>query len=235
MVYINHGTYSTAGDIPFCPIHQILHMQHISLDQLWKLFMASVFMPPTEEGTPKLSWTTTILLIFQVDSQHEWITDVYVRLVAHQFESHLYAPEQISDFIKDIDVDLKAVQAAFKAGGDPSKKHAFFLFVCNFGGAMSVPMDLPYCLVYPTSYVKGIMPDHFDTLNNPAGTQMCHCMCCATLQFMNTNPLQYKQYSGSCLIMPHGAQYHEWLFPVILEPQNHCEPLVDSAGKPYPI
>ena len=98
---------------------------------------------------------------------------------------------------------------------------------------MSVPTDPPYCLVYSTSYMKGVKLDHFDTHNNPVGTFMCHCICHTTLQFMNTYPNLYKQYLGGQLILPHGAQYHEWLFPAILKPRNHHKPLTDSAGKPY--
>ena len=86
---------------------------------------------------------------------------------------------------------------------------AFCLFVSNFGGAMSVPTDPPYCLVYLTSYVRDVVPDHFDTHNNPAGMCLHHCFCHATLQFANDNPEQFKEYSGSNLILPRGAQYND--------------------------
>ena len=100
---------------------------------------------------------------------------------------------------------------------------------------MFIPTDPPYCLVYPTSYTKGVKHDHFDTCNNPAGTCMHYCVCCTTLQFMNTNPNQYKKYSRGHLILPHWAQYHKWLFSAILEPWNHHGPLTDSTGKPFPM
>ena len=145
-------------------------------------------MPPTLEGPPKLSRTTTILLVFQVDGQHERITDVYVGLVVCRVESHLYTPDQILDFVTDIEVDLQAVRDTLKAGGDPGKRRAFCLFVSNYGGAMSIPMDPPYCLDYPTSYVRDMEPDHFDTHNNPAGTCLHCCICHATLQYMNDDP-----------------------------------------------
>ena len=79
------------GDICFCPIWRTLCMQCISLDCLWRLITKGTFMPPTSEGTPKLSRTTAILLIFQADDQHEKITDVYVGLMVRCVESHLYA------------------------------------------------------------------------------------------------------------------------------------------------
>ena len=84
-------------------------------------------MPPTSEGPPELSRITTILLVFQADGQHERITDVYVGLMVHWVESRLYTPDQILDFVADIEVNLKVAHNALKAGGDPGKRHAFYL------------------------------------------------------------------------------------------------------------
>ena len=224
------------GDIRFCSILRTLHMQHISLDCLQGLIAVGAFMPPTSEGIPKLSRTTAILLIFQADNQHEKITDIYVGLMVHCVESHLYAPDQILDFVSDIEVDLKVTHDALKAGGDLGKRHAFCLFINNYGGAMSIPTDLPYCLINPTSYVRDVEPDHFDTCNNPAGTHLHCCICHTTLQHMNNDPHQCREYSGSHLILPCGAQYKEQLFPKILKLQNHQTPLTDSVTKePFPM
>ena len=197
------------GDIHFCPIQRTLHMQCISLDLLPRLVTEGAFMPPTSEGTLELSWTTAILLIFQVDDQHEKITDVYIGLMVRRIESCLYAPDKILDFVSDIEVNLKAVHDTLKAGGDPGKRHTFYLFVNNYGGAMSIPTDPPYCLVYPTSYVEDVEPDHFDTRNNLARTHLHHCICHATLQRMNGDPSHCREYGRSHLILPHGAQYKE--------------------------
>ena len=164
-------------------------------------------MPSMAEGTLKLSRTTAILLVFQVDDQHEKITDVYVGLVVYHIESCLYAPEKILDFMSDIEVDLKAVHNALKARGDPGKRCTFCLFVNNYGGIMSIPMDPPYCLVYPTSYMKDVEPDHFNTCTNPARTCLHRCICHATLQYMNDDPRYSRAYGGSHLILPHRAQY----------------------------
>ena len=101
---------------------------------------------------------------------------------------------------------------------------------------MSVPTDPPYCLVYPTSYIKGVEPDHFDTCNSPAGTRLHRCVCCTTLQFSNDDPKEHTKYIGSHLILPHGAQYNDQLYPTILEPQNHHGPLINpTMGEPYPM
>ena len=151
-------------------------------------------------------------------------------------ESHLHTPDQILDFVTDIEVDLTAVSGTLKAGGDPSKWRTFCLFVSDYGGTMSIPMDPPYCLAYPTNYMRDVELDHFNTRNNPAGTCLHHCISHATLQYMNDDPNQCREYSGSHLILPHRAQYKERLFPDILEPQNHREPLTNSATKePSPM
>ena len=116
------------------------------------------------------------------------------------------------------------------------KRCNFCLFVSNYGGTMYILTDLPYCLVYPTSYMRDIEPDHFDTCNNPAGTHLHCCICCTMLQFANDDPHQHREYSGSRLILPCRAQYKERLFPEILKPQNHWGPLTDPANEePYPM
>ena len=150
-------------------------------------------------------------------------------------ESHLYAPDQILDFIKDIEVVLQVAHDALKAGGDPSKRHAFCLFVDNFSNTMSIPTDPPYCLVYPTNYVKGVEMDHFDTCNSPMGMRLHRCICRATIQFSNDDPKEHTNYARSHLILPHGVQYNEQLYPAILEPWNHHGPLIDPMGEPYPL
>ena len=123
------------GDVHFCSMRQMLCMQHISLDHLWGLITKGMFMPPMSEGPPKLSRTTAILLVLQVDGQHERITDVYVGLMVHRVESHLYTQKQILEFVVDIEVNLKVVHDAVKSRGDPGKRCAFCLFVSNYGGS----------------------------------------------------------------------------------------------------
>ena len=156
--------------------------------------------------------------------------------MVRRVDSHLYSPSQIHDFIQDIEGHLWVARNAIKAGGDPSKRNAYCLFVDNLSSIMSIPMDPPYCLVYPTSYVKGVEPDHFDTHNSPVGTRLHHCVCRATLQFSNNDPKQCTQYIGSYLILPCRAQYSDRLYPSILVPWNHCGPLIDpTTGEPCPL
>ena len=156
-------------------------------------------------------------MVFWADSQHQEITNIYMRLVVHRVESRMYTPDQILDFVKEIEGNLWVVCNALAAGGDPSKRHAFCLFISNFGGAMGIPTDPPYCLVYPTCYVRDADLDHFDTHNSPVGMCLHHCICHTTLQFSNDDPREQTNYSRSCLILPCRAQYNEWLFQSILE------------------
>ena len=211
-------------------------MQCLSLNGLRTLLTKGAFMPPQSKRPSELSGTTAILLVFQADSRHKKITNVYMGLMARRVDSCLYSPSQIHDFIKDIEGNLKAACDTLKAGGNPGKRHAYCLFLDNLSGAMSVPTDPPYCLVYPTSYVKGIEPDHFDTRNSPAGTRLHHCVCCTTLQFSNDDPKQHTKYVRSCPILARGMQYNDRLYPTILELQNHHSPLIDPAmGEPCPM
>ena len=222
------------GDICFCPLICTLRMQRLSLDGLRTLLTKGAFTPPRSERPPKLSGMTAILLVFRADSRYEKITNVYMGLVVHRVESCLYSPSQIHDFIKDIEGDLQVARDDLKAGGDPGKRCAYCLFVDNLSSAMSVPTDPPYCLVYPTSNVKDIGPDHFDIRNSPAGTRLHRCVCHTTLQFSNNDPKQRTKYVGSRLILPCGTQYDDWLYSTILELWNHQGPLIDPAtGEPY--
>ena len=114
-------------------------MQRISLDRLWKLIAEGVFMLPRSEGTPELSGTTAILLVFEADGQHESITDIYVGLVVCRVESHLYTPDQILDFVKDIEVDLKVACNTLKAGGNPARGVPF----ASSSATMGAPRPSP--------------------------------------------------------------------------------------------
>ena len=211
-------------------------MQRISLDGLRTLLSEGAFMPPAIQHAPELSRTMVILLVFQVDNAHERIINVYVGLVIRRVDSRLYSPSQINDFIQDIEGNLRAARDALKARHDPGKRRAYCLFVDNLSGVMSIPTDPPYCLVYPTSYIKGVEPDHFDTRNSPAGMRLHRCVCQATLQFSNDDPKQRTKYIGSRLIVPCGVQYNDHLYPSIIESRNHRSPMIDPVtGEPCPM
>ena len=69
------------GDIHFCPLLCTLCMQHLSLAGLCTLLSEGAFVPPQSGTPPKLSGMTAILLVFQADSRHEKIINVYVGLM----------------------------------------------------------------------------------------------------------------------------------------------------------
>ena len=49
------------------------------------------------------------------------------------------------------------------------------------------------------------------------------------------DPVCWRIYEGSCLIIPHGSQYRT-LFLEIVVPRNHWGPLIDhNTGEPYPM
>ena len=54
--------------------------------------------------------------------------------MVHPVESRLYAPDQILDFVFDIEIDLKVAHDALKAGGDLGKRHTFCLFCQQLWG-----------------------------------------------------------------------------------------------------
>ena len=106
------------GDIRFCPIMHTLCMQCISLNGLCTLLSEGAFAPPHSNTPPELSGMMAILLVFQADSEHERIINVYVGLVVRRVDSHLYSPSQINNFIQDIEVNLREARGALKAGHD---------------------------------------------------------------------------------------------------------------------
>ena len=150
---------------------------------------------------PELSGMTAIHLVFQVDGGHEKITDIYVGLVVCQVDSSLYSPSQISKFIQDTEGNLKVACNALKARCNPGKRCTYCLFLDNLSGIMSIPTDPPYCLVYPTSYVKGIEPDHFDTRNSPGG-HACIIVCvvqpCSSVTMIPNCILNTSGVTSSC-------------------------------------
>ena len=212
------------------------HATYLSLKGLCTLLSEGAFAPLQSNMAPELSRMMAILLVFQADSKHKRIINVYAGLVVRRVDCRLYSPNQITDFIQDIDVDLQEACDALKAGCDAGKRRTYCLFVDNLSSIMSIPTDPPYCLVYPMTYVKGAEPDHFDTRNSRVGMCLHCCVCHATLQFSNTNPQQRTKYGGSRLIVPHRAQYDDHLFPTIVEPRNHCGQLIDPVtGETCPM
>ena len=145
------------GDIRFCSMMCTLHMQCISLDGLCTLLSEGAFVPLHSNMPSKLSGMMVILLVFQVDSEHERIINVYMGLVVHRVDSHLYSPSQINDFIQDIEVDLWEACNALKARCNAGKRCAYCLFFWTISAALCPskwPLPIVWCTPPLTSKVS---------------------------------------------------------------------------------
>ena len=183
-------------DICFVLPRCTLNMQHISLTYLKSLISDNCFQP---EGTPSdaASGSMAILVVFLSDEQHTTIQHVRLHLVVHCIGCNLYDQDGILPFINSIEEDLKKMRQKWDAGKDP-------------GGVriMAVPMDPPYCLVYPTIYSDDVATknkNHFNTVGSPLGlhthTRICHTL----LQHADLTEAHKQKYNGSHLIVPHGT------------------------------
>ena len=75
--------------------------------------------------------------------------------------------------------------------------------------------------------------NHFNTVASPPGLHTHSCICCTLLQHADLTEAHKQKYNGSCLIVPHDAQY-KTLFPEITMLCNHWGLLIDhSSRKPY--
>ena len=98
-----------------------------------------------------------------------------------------------------------------------------------------MPTNPPYCLIYPNTYsstVPLLEWTPFNTAGSPLGLCLGKCMCHTLLQVDDLSTERKQQYAGSCLIIPHGAQFTN-RFPTIIEPHNHSLPLRNAEGVPY--
>ena len=120
--------------------------------------------------------------------------------------------------------------------GQPQQEACLLPFCQQLYGCHVHPHGPTLLPRLPHELCEDVELDHLDTCNKLAGTHLCHCICHATLQYMNDDLNQHREYTRSCLIPPCGAQYKERLFPKILEPWNHWEPLTNSTTKePFPM
>ena len=225
------------GDICFVPPWCTLNMQCISLMYLKSLISDNCFQP---EGMPSdaASGSIAILIIFLSDEQHTAIQHIHIGLVVHHVGCNLYEQDGILPFINSIEEDLKKAWQKRDVGKDPGGVSSYAMLVANFGGIMAIPTDPPYCLVYPMIYSHDIAiknKNHFNTMASPPGLHIHSCICLALLQHADLTAAHKWKYNGSCLIVPHGAQY-KILFPKITMPCNHWGLLINhSSGKPYPM
>ena len=206
-----------------------LNMQQGSLAYLMSL--VNSFQP--EGIKPNVySGTTAILIVFLSNEEHQGIEHMHISLVVCCEECCLYMQDGILPFVE---ADLKKARDRHAQNKDPGGAHSYSLLIANYGDIMPIPTDPPYCLVYPTVYNNDTEDqNHFNTAASLLGMQTCSCMCHILLQHVDKDPVHQRTYEGSCLIIPHSAQY--WtLFPEIVMPCNHQGPLmITILGNPTP-
>ena len=182
------------------------------------------------------SGTTIILIVLLSNEEHEGIEHVHISLVVHCEECCLYMQDWILPFVKSIKADLKKVRDQHTQNKDPGGVHSYSLLIANYGCIMAIPTNPLYCLVYPTVYNDDAEDqNHFNTADSPSGIHTCSCMCHALLQHVDKDPVCWRTYEGSHLIIPCGAQYRT-LFPEIVTPHNQQGLLIDNnTVEPYPM
>ena len=146
-------------------------MQHISLTYQKSLISDNCFQP---EGTPSdaASGSMAILIVFLSDEQHTTIQHIHLSFMVHHIGCNIYDQDGILSCINSIEEDLKKARQKRDAGKDPGRVRSYAMLVANFGGIMAVPMDPPYCLVYPGIYSDDIATknqNHFNTAGSPPG------------------------------------------------------------------
>ena len=171
--------------------------------------------------------TTAILNIFLSDEEHQSIEHVHTSSLVHHEGCHLYMQDRILSFVKSIEVDLKKARDQCAQNKAPGGVHSYSLLIANYGGVMAISTNPPHCLVYPTVYNNDVEDqNHFNTAASPSGMCTHSCICCTLLQHADKDPVHWRTYEGSCLVIPHGTQYRT-LFPEIVGPHNHWGLLID--------
>ena len=103
---------------------------------------------------------------------------------------------------------------------------------------MAVPIDLPYCLVYPNIYSTTVPNEdrhHFNVQGGPPGLRTHTCICYTLLQHTDLSEAHRWKYHRSCLVIAQGVQYSH-LLPEITMLRNHWALLVDlHMGDPFPL
>ena len=160
------------GDIHFVLPRCTLNMQYISLTYLKSLISDNCFQP---ERIPSdaVSSSTTILILFLSDAKHTTIQHIHLCLVVHHISCNLYGQSWILPFIRSIEEDLEKVRQRHDEGKDPGGVCSSTMLVTNFGSIMAVPMDPPYCLVYPIVYNDNVAAQNQNHFTLQAAPQEC--------------------------------------------------------------
>ena len=130
-----------------------------------------------------------ILLVLLSDEEHEGIQHVHISLVVCCMGCNLYTQDRILPFVKSIEEDLAKARERCANNKNTGGANYYTLLLANCGGVMAVPIDPPYCLVYPTVYNAGTENQtHFNTAASPSGMRTHTCMCHSLLQLVDKPP-----------------------------------------------
>ena len=173
-------------DICYALPQHSLWMQRVPLNYLLNVVDINAFQP---EGSTvnSISGLTAILIVFLSDADFRGVEHVHINLVVCCTDCKPYDQSGILPFIKTINDNLEKARKR----GSKSGLCSYSLLVANYWGVMVVPMEPPYCLIYPTVYETEVPvkdQHHFNTRGNPVGMCTGACMCCALLQQADTQP-----------------------------------------------
>ena len=183
------------SDICFALSWHTMNMQRITLAHLKGLIDSGSCQP---EGCKEdvYSSSMAILIIFISVEAHEKVEHVHLGMVICCVGSHLAHMETIKKFITSIENDLKSMRERCHQGKDTGGARSYSILVANYRGTLVLPMELPYCLVYPMVYAENAEEFIFNTSGGPSMMHTLAYACRSLLSHL------VKKSDGSCVIIP---------------------------------
>ena len=223
------------GDIHFCPMMRTLHMQHISLKGLCTLLSEGTFVP----------------LHFNTPSELSGMTEFYLcsRQTASTRELSMFTWDLWSTkLIPTYTVPARSTTSSRTQRSIPGR-HVMFsrpgvMLARGVPIASLWTISVALCPSQWTLPIVWCTPPLTSKASSPIilTLKTVLCGCAYTVVYAKppcslvTHPKQHTKYAGSHLIIPHGVQYNNHLYPSILELWNHCGPLIDpTMGEPCPM
>ena len=140
------------SNICFCPQIRTLWMQCMDLPYLETLVTESRFQP-NSAILEQVSPTTCILINFLSNADYTDIEHVHIGLIVIHQGFHPCKQKDILPFLDVIQGNLQATcKKELRCGHKLPMPHSFCLLTANFGRLLAMPIDPPYCLVYPMEF-----------------------------------------------------------------------------------
>ena len=154
-----------------------LCIQQISLHYLKCLIENKAFKPNGFKES-MYSHSTAVLLIFLSDDELTVIKHVHIGLIVCCVGSKLFTLGGILPFVDSIENDLKEVREKHMQGKEVGWAWSYSCLVANYRGMMALPMEPPFCLMYPKIYDDNAADKtHFNPMDCPSGMYTQTCMC----------------------------------------------------------